>query len=129
MSTKKQIELEELFKAFGELIQEKRDDIETGLEEGIYDDKKGNEAILKHLTSLDERIKNFLQNPPTVFLYIEGGVLHGASANCEIEVQLFDKDNWSQADEQDQEDLDYNPDTWDKMIKDRTAAGELIEVL
>lgn len=132
MQTTKRDELQkELLIALRDLIQEKREDIESGMGDGTYDDEPDegkedghNTLLLEHLDELDAAIDEFENEQPTIYIMVEGGNVQGASANCSINVDIFDVDNYKAIDADDKE-MYETPEERDEMIKAKTAAGTI----
>jgi hypothetical protein len=49
-----------------------------------------NPTYLTKLKAFQEKFKNWT---PSIYIYVEGGVLHYANADCNMHVSILDKDN------------------------------------
>lgn len=88
------------------------------------------EDELLFLSQMEEFESRFKVWFPQVFCYIEGGVLQGASANCRMSLDLFDRDN-EEATEKDElgklfHEREYE---WNEMIREGHASGLLIPIM
>ena len=69
---------------------------------------------------------------PSVYVYVEGGVVQGASADCDMHFNLFDDDNEKASDPEDlskmqRHEPDYHErkETWNWMIESSHRDGTL----
>lgn len=119
--TKQEILKVALIARFIDLVNEKINDIETGIEEGLYDREENAET----LASLEEDLKlaeELTKAKSEIYAYISGGVLQGISATCKMGVNLFDHDNY------DAGDTDTTPEEWEADIERMTADNEITGV-
>lgn len=113
-----------------DLLNRFEDDIRSGINEGIYvaSENKGNLQMIKDAA---QAFKQFREFTPEIYLYVKGGMIQGASANCKMGVDIYDADNLDNCtDEEEQEFIELNgtAEEWDEMIKAKTAEGTLIAV-
>lgn len=97
--------------------------IESGIEEGIYEDDKSNQDRMLVL----ENIINTIPIHPEVYVFVQGGLIQGASANMSIDFNVFDKDNYDDSDF-DHENEEWSLKDWNQMIKEGTKNGTLISI-
>lgn len=112
-----------------EYAAEKLDDVETGVNEGVYDDDEKNQAEIDTL----KEVISTIPITPEVYVYVEGGNIQGASANVPIVWNLFDKDNFDAEENDGFNDprFQYHAkslDEWNKMIEEGTEQGTLIGI-
>lgn len=103
----------ELFEIFYQAFD---NDINSGLEDGTYEEKDNveNLALIDEAETLLEEMKEYT---PEIYLYIEGGNLQGISGTEGIAVEKFDKDDYDQSWQEDgTNNYDYTPEQWDEMI-------------
>lgn len=104
------------------------EDKRTGVDEGIYDKKESK----KYFADIEEHrklVEEFENYKPSVYVYVEGGNIQGASGTEHINFNLFDKDNYMAGEDQDEFVKNYGtPKQWDAMIKKRTKKGELVDI-
>jgi len=81
-----------------------------------------NKENLAFIVEAKAKFDEFEKHQPAIYLYVEGGVLQGASATCEMDFNLFDKDNYDQTEP---EETEQTPEKWDKMIKKLTRTKEI----
>lgn len=113
------------------LAVEKIEDIESGCEEGIYEDDQDNADELKHLKDLIEQAKLYSKSQPEIYIMVEGGIIQGASATESMSVNIYDIDNMNAGDSDDEKEFLENfgtPEEWDAMIKEKTENGTLTSV-
>lgn len=111
-------------------IDNAEEEILTGISDGIYS-KKDNKENLAAFKEQRKFISYFEQWVPSIYVYVEGGNIQGASATANINFNLYDIDNLHGCDEQEQKEFYKNfgtPEQWDAMIKRRTETGELVPV-
>jgi hypothetical protein len=96
----------------------------SGVEEGIYD-KEENDEYLAIIEQNKLLVDEFEQYHPSIYIYIEGGALQGASATEAMWFNLFDKDNYSKS-----EPGEYfcTPDEWEKDIETKTQDGTIVGI-
>jgi lipoate-protein ligase A len=88
--------------------------------------KSLNQDYLKVLNDFEQRFK--LWNP-NVYVYVEGGLVQGASADCNMFFNLFDDDNEKETDpeklEPGEESYQEKKDMWEWMIESGHKDGSL----
>lgn len=120
----------EIFEA---LLDSYEEDIESGLDEGIYEESE-NEETVSFIAEAREALEFQRRYRPEVYAYIEGGNLQGVSATEPVSFELFDQDNLDAAQYESSEEEDSfverhgTAEGWDEMIKTKTNAGELTAV-
>lgn len=107
-------------------LNEHEQDIETGVSDGIYEPETY-EEYLENIAKARKLIEEFKAYKPSVWAYISGGVLQGASASESMEFNLFDQDNYEEMSEEDQE-AEGTPQQWDDRIKADTAANKIVGI-
>lgn len=119
----------EVLKIARQLLADYAEDIETGIDDGTYT-KKENVKNRQFIADAEKTLNEFEKELPEVFVYVDGGVLQGASATVPLVFNLFDQDNYDAGsrDEDGQTLKGYTPETWDEMIQARTEAGEIKSV-
>jgi len=111
-----------------ELLNRYETDIESGIEDGTYEAEENIETR-QFIAEGKQTIEQFNQQENQVLIFVEGGIVQGASATQKINVTVFDKDNFEAAANQDYFIEQYgHPNTWDAMIKSRTEAEEITPV-
>lgn len=108
-----------------DLLTDQEQEIESGIEEGLYD-REENKETLQRIEEQRKQIKEYENYQPAVFVFVEGGLIQGASGTENISFNLFDKDNYNAGDDQ-QGFIDNfgTPEEWEKMIEDKTAQNEI----
>jgi len=93
----------------------------------ILDDKKPNITLeYQWFERCKQFVKDFKTWTPEIFIYLEGGNIQGASANCSIHFNLWDDDN-----EKASQLLPNDPlykerlNDWNEYIKEQTTKGLL----
>lgn len=64
------------------------------------------------------------QKTPTLYIFIEGGYVHGISATEMMNVNVFDMDNYKSC----PENSEYTPEEWQQLIKEKTKSGEILPI-
>jgi len=107
-------------------IAKEQQDIESGIEEGIYHEADNVERLeqMAHETLL---VQEFLKTPPAIYIYVEGGNIQGISATEPMEVNIYDKDNLENDEDRYIEEAG-TPEAWDEMINKKTEAGEIMGI-
>lgn len=103
-------------------IDDSYEDKRTGVDEGIYD-KEENDKYFADIEEHRKLVEEFENYTPSVYVYVEGGNISGASATERITFNLFDEDNFKAG-----EDQYGTPEEWSAMIKERTEKGELVDI-
>lgn len=109
--------LTEIYKA---MLEDFENDIESGIEEGIYEEKDNveNRALIQEAKQVMEE---FIQYKPAIYMYIEGHHIQGISATEGISINKFDTYDYDVApDEQ-----EMSPGEWEQMIKVQTDNHEI----
>lgn len=86
---------------------------------------------LQNIADAKEAFRKFAEFKPEIYIYVEGGNIQGASANCQMAVEIYDEDLIQCGpDENEQEYTESNgtPEEWSKMIDEETAKGNLTPV-
>lgn len=106
------------------LLKHYENDIESGIEDGIYDedDNKETRAFIKRCK---ETFKEFSKQRECIFIHISGGNLQSIGATCEMDVEVFDLDNYDATDNKKDYRNGQTPEQWDKMIKKLKNKGEI----
>lgn len=116
---------DELAERFSTLINDFETDIESGIKEGIYSEED-NVENRKFIKETKEMLEQFIKYHPAVYIYVEGGMVQGASVSeNDFDLQIFDKDNYDAAPDE----YDITPDEWDNMIKEKTENGDVIGMI
>lgn len=118
--TKFELLKKKILKIANELLDKEEADIESGVGEGIYD-AEDNTDTLAAIEKQRQLLKTFEGQQPAIYLCIEGGNLQGISANCEIDVNVYDVDNYNV----DNTSYDLTPKQWDAKIKTLTKKKEI----
>lgn len=106
-----------------ELLRIFEEDIESGIEDGTYNEKE-NKDNRSFIAEAHEKFDAFEKDQPAVYVYSEGGKVQGASANCEMDFEIFDADDY-EAEENEELNDQQTPEEWDLMITGLTAAKEI----
>lgn len=106
-----------------QLIDDWESDIDSGIEEGIYEEED-NEDNYKRIEQMRKELDDFEAMDPAIYTYVEGGNIQGHSVNCRMSINVFDEDHFRAG----AEDIG-TPEEWDAMIKKKTADGEIRPVL
>ena len=79
-----------------------------------------------YLRKVVQFCEEFKSWDPNVYVFVEGGVVQGASANCNMIFSLFDADN-EKEDIEDEDEFPYKErlEEWNKMIEDGHKSGKL----
>jgi hypothetical protein len=89
-----------------------------------------NSDYLITLKDFEARFKHWT---PGVYVYVEGGVIQGASADCNMHFSLFDDDNEKERGPEDlnpgEEPYQERKDTWNWMIDSGHRDGTLKTIL
>jgi hypothetical protein len=111
-----------LIEIFNTLLNEYESDIESGINEGIYDvdDNKRNRTFIEEARKI---IGDFSAYVPAIYIYIEGCNIQGISATECISFNKFDMDDYNALIDDANE--GYTPDSWDKMITEQSNTGEI----
>lgn len=109
-----------------DLLDKYEEDITTGLEDGTYKEAD-NVETLAYIEECKKVIAEFEQDRTAIYIYVSGGLVQGASATCKMSFDVFDNDNYEQADTEEQESMG-TPDEWNEDIKERTAKNEIIGI-
>jgi hypothetical protein len=102
------------------------DDFEFTNEDEITDGK--NEGIKTQINETRELIERFKNDIPEIYIYVEGGNIQGISANQDVAVNIFDKDNLygvSEEEEQSFYETFGTPEEWDEKIKSLTESKDI----
>lgn len=104
-----------------------REDQDTGFEEGLYDVETTPELeAMKVLIDGIEGIELPDIFNPKVYVYVEGGLIQGASGNCNMSFNVFDQDNYDAGNLQEEFIETFGtPKEWDAMIEEKTEKGEI----
>lgn len=105
------------------LLQDKENDIESGIEEGIYS-AKDNIETRKFIADAKAVLSEFEKHQPAIYVMLEGGNIQGASATCDIDFNLYDKDNYKAGDLP----HDLTPEEWNEQIEALTASNNITGV-
>jgi hypothetical protein len=114
----------ELYKT---LLEKFDNDIESGIDEGIYEEKENVEtrALIEEATKI---IEDFKKYQPVLYMYIEGGQIQGMSATENIFIIKFDhqdylasKEPWAENEYME----GMTPESWDTLINQKTTNGEI----
>jgi hypothetical protein len=99
---------------YSTLLESYENDIENGIEEGIYkaEDNTETRAFIAEAKKVKE---DFEKYSPSIYIYIEGGLIQGVSATEDISINKFDKDDW----DLDEESQEMTPDQWEEMIQEK----------
>jgi hypothetical protein len=83
-----------------------------------------------YLTILKEFQSRFKFWKPGIYIFVEGGNVQGASANCDMDFSLFDNDNEKVRTELEPGEEPYNErlDMWNWMIDSGHNDGSLKEI-
>lgn len=102
------------------------DELITALEKLPIGDRKSLVSS-DYLITLKEFQNRFKFWKPEVFVYVEGGLVQGASANCDMGFNLFDNDNEKERTELEPGEEPYNErhDMWNWMIDSGHRDGSL----
>jgi hypothetical protein len=113
---------ENLIVAFTTLLSDFENDIESGINEGIYLEKDNvdNRVFIKNAKMI---LSDFKQYCPRVYMYTEGGQIQGMSATENVVMLKFDDDDYKASTEPYLDGM--TPETWDTMITGRTLSGEI----
>lgn len=109
-----------------ERLEEQREEINSGIEEGIYEEADNVET----LAQIEENLKlvdAFEAEKADVYIFVEGGNIQGASANCNAAIEIYDKDNYNEATSDERKEMG-DPDEWNDWIKKETVKGNLIPI-
>lgn len=77
---------------------------------------KNNPTFIAEATKV---IDEFEKHRPAVYIFLEGGNIQGASATCDIDFNLFDKDNYKAGDDS------QTPEEWNDQIEAMTESNEI----
>lgn len=116
--TKSDLLKSRIIAGFSELLAIHKDDVESGISEGIYNANE-NVKTLRWIEKMEKAIDAFSKYKPTIYVYVEGGNVQGASADCGIQFEIYDKDNLEAGTTEDEKDYIENHGTlqeWDNMI-------------
>lgn len=94
-------------------------------------EKNGKATDRMFIDHCKQKLREFKSYTPEIFIYVEGGNVQGASATEPMTVILFDKDNYMVGVDGSQEDFIANfgtPEDWDKKIRAKTKAKELVDI-
>lgn len=118
-----------VIRTYQELLDTYEEDIETGIQEGIYIASE-NVQTRKFIQKCKEVLAEFTAYQPCIYVFVEGGNIQGASATEPIGFNLYDKDNLDGADDKEQEFLDTfgSPSEWDAKLKSLTKSGHIIPI-
>lgn len=112
-------------------IEDEREDVETGLEEGIYDPDAA-DSTNKRLDEIESDLEKFKAFRPEIYCHVYGGLVQGAHANCEVGIEVFDEDQANTGNLEDDKaytDDHGTIDEWDSMLKEGEANSYLKPVL
>jgi hypothetical protein len=110
-----------------QLLSDFKTDMESGVADGTYN-KAENIQHLEWIAESEKEIAEFEAFNPTVYVFVEGGNIQGASADSEMNFELYDKDILDAGDVEAENDYIESHGTlqeWNAMIKNRTDSGEL----
>lgn len=126
---------DEVLAAARELLRLYKLDIESGLEDGLYE-KGENVESLAFIKRTEELLDMYEHFAPTTYVLLSGGMVQGAHANTQINIEVFDLDTFkcldgSLDDEELTEFIANNGtyDDWNKRLTEGESSGELIAVL
>lgn len=108
------------------LLTDYENDIESGIEESIYEETENIETR-QFIAEAKEVLNDFKNDVIEVLVFVEGGNIQGASATHPLEFTVFDKDNFDSDSERFTE-IFGTPEQWNKLIKDRTEANDITPV-
>ena len=93
----------------------------------ILDDDKPNTTLeYQWFERCKQFVKDFKTWRPAVYVFVEGGVVQGASANCSMSFDLFDADNEKEEDKSDDgSKYEERLEEWNEYIKEQTTKGLL----
>lgn len=111
-----------------QLLTDYENDIESGISDGTYEEAE-NIDTRKFIAEAKEVIEQSKNEVIEVLVFVEGGMIQGASATNSMEFTVFDKDNYNAGEDQQKFiDIFGTPDQWDKLIKDRTEAQDITPI-
>lgn len=124
MQTKHEKAKSRFLEIFAELLNNYEEDIESGIEDGTYEEEDNVEsrAMIKEGNELLEYFKTY---QPSIYGYIQGGNLQGISVSETMDADFFDQDNYDAAPRE----YLRTPKQWDKDIKKKTKAKEIKPLL
>lgn len=110
-----------------QLLSDYENDIESGIEDGTYEEKENIEtrAFIAEAKEVIEQSKNEVIE---VLVFVEGGAIQGASATHSLEFTLFDIDNYKAGDQKEFVEIFGTPEQWNQLIKTRTEAQDITPV-
>jgi hypothetical protein len=112
-----------------DLLNNYADDLESGIDDGLYTNKADNERNRQFVTKTEKLIEEFQKDQPVLYIYVEGGLIQGISSTVPIGLNIFDKDNYQSGEDQKEFIENYGtPDEWDKKIKSLTRKKVIIPV-
>ncbi len=85
------------------------------------------EGDLEKINECKELLKEFRDYTPKVYVYVEGGMVQGASGSEPIEFNIFDKDNFD-ASAEDEKELYGTPDEWNHNIEIATKENQIVAI-
>lgn len=103
-----------------QLLNNYEEDIESGIEDGTYE-ANDNIETRKLIAEAKVIFDEFEQHQPAIYICVKGGNIQGASANCEIDFNKYDVDNYEAGKDLDEQ----TPDEWDEQIKALTESNEI----
>lgn len=103
-----------------ELADKEIEDIESGIEEGLYEKDMANMDRLDELKMMIEDAKQLRDYVPSIFVIVEGGNIQGASATEPITFNLWDYDN-HKADPDEYEKNNGTEEQWNRNIANLTS--------
>ena len=116
-----------VIKLFHVFLNTYAEDIESGIEEGIY---KASENVESRalIAEARETIAEFEAYAPAVYVRVQGGLVQGASATEVIAFNILDADKSDLADDNEVSEKDDEIKAWDAMIEEGTKNGDIIGV-
>lgn len=115
--------LSRIIKMAIELANDQIQDIESGEDEGVYDDPDNKDTV-KGLNDFIEMCEKYEKEPPSIYIFVDGGNIQGISGSESMSVNIYDMDNrYADPDRYDKE--NGTPEEWEKMINDKTEAKEI----
>ncbi len=121
---------EQIIRITRELLVALKEDIETGIQDGLYD-KTHNRWRLKRIAKAEQAIDAFEAFVPSLYIYVEGGNIQGITAEASVGVSVFYMANYRSGTTAEQAEFVESFGTqeeWDKMIAARTSIRELKSV-
>jgi len=116
---------------FERMILEKKSDIVTGIEEGIYKDNAENKETLAHLQEMEKQAKHLREYKPEVLIYVRGGTVQTVHASETMTLTIYDQDNLDESDDIEAEifEQEYGtPEQWEEVIKVKEKHNEITEL-